>query len=84
MRLEAPVTGVTPHVESVPDPLALLPPLDPEEPEEPEDADPLDPLAGGMQTSVPEDAEESVDAELCEPLGVAGGEEGLTAVDDPG
>ncbi len=64
--LEAPVTGATPHVGSVPEPLALLTPLDPEEPEEPEepeDAEPLDPLAGGTQTSVPEDAEEAVDAE---------------------
>ena len=68
--LEAPVTGATPHVGSVPEPLALLMPLDPEEPEEPEepeDAEPLDPLAGGTQTSVPEDAEEAVGADLLEP-----------------
>ena len=76
--LEAPVTGTTPHVGSVSEPLALLTPLDPdepevpEEPEEPEDADPLDPLPGGTQTSVPEDAEEAIDAELLEPPGGGG------------
>ena len=70
--LEAPVTGTTPHVGSVPEPLALLTPVDPDEPdepEEPEDADPLDPLPGGTQTSV---AEEAMDAELLEPPGGAG------------
>ena len=78
--LEAPMTGATPHVGSVPEPLALLMPLDPEdpdkpeepeEPEEPDDAEPLDPLAGGTQTSVPEDAEEAVDADLLRPPGDA-------------
>ena len=75
--LEAPVTGGTPHV-GRPEPLALLMPPDPEEPEEPEepeDAEPLDPLAGGTQTSVPEDAEEAVGADLLEPPG--GAEEAL-------
>ena len=76
--LEAPVTGTTPHVGSVSEPLARLTPLDPdepevpEEPEEPDDADPLDSLPGGTQTSVPEDAEEAIDAELLEPPGGAG------------
>ena len=76
--LEAPMTGATPQVGSVPEPLVLLTPLDPEEPkepeepEEPEDAEPLEPLAGGTQTSVPEDAEEAIDADLLEPPGGAG------------
>ena len=73
--LEAPVTGTTPHVGSVSEPLALLTPLDsdePEVPEEPEDAEPLDPLPGGTQTSVPDDAEEATDAELLEPPGGGG------------
>ena len=72
--LEAPMTGATPQVGSVLEPLALLTPLDPEapeDPEEPEDAEPLDPLAAGTQTSVPEDEREAADAELLEPPGGA-------------
>ena len=72
--LEVPMTGATPQVGSVPEPLVLLPlpgPEGPEEPEEPEDAEPLEPLAGGTQTSVPEVERDIADVELLEPPGCA-------------
>ena len=70
--LEAPMIGATPQVGSEPEPLALLTLLDPEEPEEPEDPEDAETLAGGMQTSVPEDTEEAVDDDPLDPPGGAG------------